>query len=148
MNRLILKTATNICLLLVMAIIIQKDLFAENSRTFESDGSVQTQELLSESFDVSPGELKDYSWNFPSSGGTLKISVSTNSAIAIYVVDEVNFWKLKAGERFMALANKRNITSSNFNVKIPKEGNYKIVVSNREALLATASVSLEIVYIP
>ncbi len=107
----------------------------------------QPQVLLNEGFTIGAGKYDFYSWNVYRTG-TLNVTVNADSDIYIYVVDEPNFWKYKAGETFNVLANRDKITFSNFEVEIPSKGKYYIFISNTHSVLTTKNVSLKVLYTP
>lgn len=104
--------------------------------------SVQPQKLLDETFTVTAGTHKPYSWTFPVSS-TLSIGLSANSNVDVYVTDEINYLRYKAGEAFYTVALKKNILSSSFDARIPQPGVYYILIGNT-AILTPANVALRV----
>lgn len=107
----------------------------------------RSQQLISESFIIEAGNYKSYGWHFPT-GGTLEIAIYADLDIYLYIVDELNFWKFKAGEGFYTLLKKERITRGKYSVGIPKEGEYIIIISNHHSILTPKNVSLEVNYSP
>lgn len=102
----------------------------------------QPQKLLDETFTVTAGNYKLYSWTFPVSS-TLSIGLSANSNVDVYVTDEINYLRYKAGEAFYTVAIKKNILSSSFDARIPQAGVYYILIGNT-AILTPANVALRV----
>lgn len=111
-----------------------------------SSQSIQKQTLVDESFNVDPGTDKVYSQGFPVAG-SLDISLTANSDVLLYIVDNGNYEEYAAGRGFRGFAIKERITSANFSVSVPK-GLYYIVVSNKHSVFTSAGVVLSVSYTP
>src|SRR3989344_15669 len=103
--------------------------------------------LLDEGFVVEPSTHKPYGWDLKVSG-MLGVSLKTNSDVYLYIVDELNYWKYKAGNQFYVLASRDRITSTKLKTNIPKSGTYYIIVSNNHSLLTPANAELQVSYTP
>lgn len=107
----------------------------------------QPQVLVNKLFLVDAITPTTQGWKFNSSG-TLNIDLKANAVdgrLSLFVVDETNYWKFKAGEGFNALAVEKQITEADVDVEIPKPGTYYIIVKN-ENLLLSVNVSLKVSY--
>lgn len=114
----------------------------EEKNKQSAQASAQAQNLLDETFTVAAGTYKPYSWTFLVSS-TLSIGLSANSNVDVYVTDEINYLRYKAGEAFYTVARKKNILSSSFEARIPQAGIYFIVIDNA-AILTPANVALQV----
>ncbi len=106
------------------------------------------QALLKESFKVPAGNFSEHGWNFSANENTLYISMKSNLAVDLYVLDDDNFKKYQAGQSASTISNETQITSKAFNLSLHKAGIYHVVVSNRKRALLGAYVTLEVTRYP
>ena len=114
----------------------------------------EPQSIMDEAFELTPGEMKELSWDCTVPLRNLTVVVSSTRRMAFAVLDEQEYleWNArKATTTFYekriknALVNNPNMVEGTFTVQVPKEGKYHIVsISN--CFMQTAQVTIKAHY--